>query len=94
VSTLKVKDLDRSLLAKGFKKEATHHNMYWLHLGGKKTGVRTRLSHGETEYRENLISQVAKQLGLTKGELFNFVECTLSGDQYAKLMLDRKIVRQ
>ncbi len=88
MATLKTKDICTSLTNKGFKEDNTHHKMYWLHVGDKKTSIRTRISHGEAEYGDNLIAKVAKQMNLTKKQLFSFVECTLGGEMYLKILVD------
>ena len=93
MSTIKTRDISKSLEAKGFKKQETHHEMYWLHVDGKKTSVRTRISHGSTEYDGYLLGQVAKEMGLRRSELNNFVECCLSATDYVKLLSERKLIR-
>lgn len=93
MSALKVKDISKALTAKGFVAEKSHHTMYWYVHAGKKTAVRTRLSHGETEYGSNLLGQMAKQMGLSKDQLHEFVECTLSGAAYsAHLVATKKVI--
>lgn len=45
-----VKDIEKSLLAKGFEKatskQKSHHAYYYFKYQGKRTGVYTYLSHG------------------------------------------------
>lgn len=93
MSTIKTRDISRSLEAKGFKLQETHHEMYWLYVDGKKTSVRTRISHGANEYDGRLLGQVAKEMGLRRAELNNFVECCLSGADYVRLLSERKLIR-
>jgi hypothetical protein len=87
VSTHKTSDMESSLLAKGFVRVDTHHEMYWLHVGGRKTSIRTRISHGMREYSDNLLSQMAKQLKLKRKELDELIECPLSAEAYRHLLV-------
>ena len=82
MSTFKTRDIRKSLLDKGFEKNSSHHEMYWLHIEGRKTSVRTRLSHGSTEYGDNLLGQMAAQLRLRRRQLDELVECPMSGKDY------------
>jgi len=62
VSAIKRKDIESALLKKGFKRDNTHHEYLWLYVDGRKTRVRTFLSYGLTEYGEDLLAKVKKQL--------------------------------
>jgi predicted RNA binding protein YcfA (HicA-like mRNA interferase family) len=88
LSTKKTSDIEKALLQKGFKRDNTHHHMYWLHAKGKKTGIRTRLSHGKEEYSDKLLAMMAKQLKIMKKQFDSFVECSLTGEQYIQLLID------
>jgi hypothetical protein len=78
-----------ALLKKGFKQSETHHTMLWLVVEGRKTSIRTRISHGQTKAGKWLLAQIAKQLHLSKAELLRFIECALSGQDYVVLMEER-----
>jgi hypothetical protein len=82
-------DLRAAFLAKGFLRDNTHHEMYWFHFQGRKTSVRTRISHGMSEYDDNLLGLVAKQVGLTRAELDQLVACPLTSAAYGALLLQR-----
>lgn len=91
---MKTSKIAASLLKKGFVQKETHHSYYLLFVNGKKTSIRTRLSHGSSEYGPNLLSQVKKQLGLkTMEELDDFINCPMSGEAYVELLLDRKVLK-
>jgi len=91
---VKTSKIAASLLKKGFVQKETHHSYYLLFVNGKKTSIRTRLSHGSSEYGPNLLSQVKKQLGLkTMEELDDFINCPMSGEAYVELLLDRKVLK-
>jgi hypothetical protein len=84
-------ELESALSRKGFEKKNTHHTLYFLIAGGKKTSVFTKLSHGSTyrEYSDSLVGVVARQMGLTKSELSKFVECTITREGYVDLLRER-----
>ena len=82
-----------ALLNKGFKRSETHHTMLWLVVEGRKTSIRTRISHGRRKAGEWLLAQVAKQLHLSRAELLRFIECALSCQDYAALMEERGHIR-
>lgn len=77
----------QSLLHKGFRAVAAHHEMYWLYAGDKKTSIRTRLSHGEKEYGQKLLAAMRKQLKLTKVDFDRFMDCPMTGEQYLELLI-------
>ena len=89
MSSRKTRDLRKALTAKGFEAVHTHHDMFWLCVGGKRSSVRTRISHGASEYGENLLGQMARQLGLSRTEFDDFIECPLSEEQYVDLLAER-----
>ena len=48
--------LCQALLDKGFRKDPTHYNMFWYHVGGKKAAVRTQTSQGEKECNHGMLT--------------------------------------
>jgi hypothetical protein len=94
VSVRKTKDIKTGLLAKGFEQEITHHEMYWLYVRGRRTSIRTRISHGAAEYNDKLLGLMAKQLKLRRSEFDDLIECPLSGEDYTKLLAERGHVQQ
>lgn len=63
--------------------------MYWLIIDNKRTGIHTRLSHGEREADDWIQRQVAKQMKLSPSEFTEFVECTIDETRYAELIGQR-----
>lgn len=88
----KTKDLIKVLKKKGFKlhPEKNDHNFYFLIVDGKKTSVNTFFSHGKTEYGDQLMQIVKKQLKFqntkTAEEFFN---CPLTKEQYIILLREQ-----
>ena len=87
MSAIKTKAIRSALESKGFKHDNTHHEYLWLYIGDRKTNVRTRLSHGRSEYGEDLLAKVKKQLGLSKKQLFDLVGCPLNYETYVALLV-------
>ena len=93
MSTYKIREIKQALLSKGFQESNTHHHVYHLWVGNKKTGVRTYLSFGAKEYNDSLLGFVAKQLRLRRSELDDLIDCPISGEQYVNLLVERGDVR-
>lgn len=84
-------DVEASLLKKGFK--PTHpgsdHNWFvYADASGKKAiGARTKTSHGRGfDLDDSLLAQMARQVGLTKKQFLELVDCPLTRDDYEKLL--------
>jgi predicted RNA binding protein YcfA (HicA-like mRNA interferase family) len=84
-------DIEKGLLTKGFLKADGDHHYFHYHdaVGGKKTRIFTKTSHGNKEIGDPLIAKMAKQCGLTKAEFLNLVDCPLQRTEYEKLLIDR-----
>ncbi len=87
---IKTRQIESALLSKGFKIEETHHEYFWFHYNGKRTHIKTRISHGKIEYSANLISAIKKQLKLSsKKEIEDLLNCPMSGNDYIKILLQK-----
>jgi len=85
----KARELAAALASKGFRAREGDHTLYFLHAGGRKTSVRTKISHGAQEYGAPLLSQMPKQLHLRSGEFDDLVQCPLSHRGYLELLVQR-----
>jgi hypothetical protein len=83
------KGVAANLTRKGFTPGDGDHTFYRLFVDGKNTGIHTKISHGEKEIHDGLISQMAKQTKLVKKEFLDLVDCPLSLEQYLKLLRER-----
>jgi len=92
LTVIKIRDIERALLSKGFKRVDSNHKFYFFYINGIKTSVRTKISHGTDEYGNHLLGMMKDQLYLSKSELEEFVECSLSGEKYKELLIERKIL--
>jgi len=87
---IKTDKISSSLLKKGFVVRESHHKYYILFVDGKKTSIRTRISHGSKEYGVNLLSAMRKQLKLNyMDELTDLINCPMSMSDYVQLLIER-----
>lgn len=90
MSSVASREIERALLKKGFVRKDRKDRLFVLMTDGQKSRISTILSHtSNMDYGDNLLALVAAQMKLSKRELLEFVECTLSGSKYADLMIDR-----
>ena len=89
----KTRTIRASFLSKGFIADETHHEMFWLVVGGKKTSIRTRIGHGAKEYGDQLLTLMSRQIGLSKSELYRLVDCPMDGEKLRTLLVERGKVR-
>jgi len=89
----KTKVIRAALLKKGFIGDETHHEIFWLVVDGKKTSIRTRISHGAKEYGDELLALVARQVGLSRQELYRLIDCPMDGQKLRALLVERGRIR-
>lgn len=86
-TNIKTNKIDGSLCRKGFeRKNDADHVQYILYINGLKTRIRTKISHGENEIGDDLISKMSRQLKLSKKQFLDLIECPLSKEEYVKLL--------
>ncbi|MCC7147225.1 MAG: hypothetical protein IT443_12335 [Phycisphaeraceae bacterium] len=73
---------------KGFTRRDGKDVYFHLYVGGKKTRIYTKISHGEKEVHDGLLGTMARQLGLTKKQMGELVDCPLSQEAYVKILQD------
>ena len=89
----KARTIRAAFLSKGFIFDETHHEMFWLVVCGKKTSIRTRISHGAKEYGDQLLTLMSRQIGLSKTELYRLVDCSMDGEKLKTLLVEQGKVR-
>ncbi|WP_048046507.1 hypothetical protein [Methanosarcina mazei] len=86
----KTRKISSALKTKGFKEEETHHTYFWFYYNGLRTHIKTRISHGDGEYGDGLLSAMKKQLYLNSmNDLENLIECPMSQEDYIEQLLDK-----
>lgn len=95
MASLKVKDTISGITKKGFyeaENKSEDHKWFEFWHDGKLTRIKTKFSHGDNEIGDSLIALIARQLSLTKKQFLNFVECTLSLNEYVNILKEKKII--
>ena len=88
--------IQSSLLKKGFKREDTDHRVFRFYVGGKKTSISTKISHGSQykEYDDDLLSKIKRELCMSdKKYLMNFIACPVTRERYTKDLVSTGKVR-
>lgn len=93
MSSLKARQVHQGLLSKGFVLNNNDHRYFVFHIDGKKTSIRTRLSHGEKDIGNPLILAMARQTHLSKEEFIDLVECPLSEEEYIHILESKNILK-
>ena len=82
--------VEQNLPKKGFQEERDGDHVFFLFFhGGKKTHIRTKVSHG-SKYKtlgDDLVSKMAKQCKLTAKDFRSLAECTLSHTEYVSILV-------
>ncbi|HXB72097.1 MAG TPA: hypothetical protein VNY05_27925 [Candidatus Acidoferrales bacterium] len=60
--------------------------MLGLVVDGRKTRIHTWFSHGRKKADDWLLSQIAREMRLSKRDLFSFLECTIGKEEYVLMM--------
>ncbi|OPY38182.1 MAG: hypothetical protein A4E35_00604 [Methanoregula sp. PtaU1.Bin051] len=89
----KAREIEAALLQKGFLKRTSHHNLFYLCIDGKITGVHTFMSHGVREYGNPLLEKMKNQMHLSAKELELFIRCPLTFENYIALLKEQGIVK-
>jgi hypothetical protein len=90
----KAKEIISVLQRKGFVPASGDHTFLFLHVNGKKSSVRTKVSHGSGEYGDNLLKHVARQLWLSNNELDQLFDCPLTAERYVEILFEKNILKK
>jgi len=93
VSAYPTRVIETALARKRFQLEQTHHRILQLFVGGAKTRVRTRISHGAREYGDQLLGLMWRELHLTRKELEALIQCPMSAEAYVDILVARGAIR-
>jgi hypothetical protein len=83
----KARSVRAALVAKGFREVSRHHYFYFFHYRGKKSHIHTKISHGATDISQSLCGLMAKQIKLTNPQFQQFVDCPLTEEMYADILV-------
>ena len=84
MGTMKARDVLNGLGKKGFCRSDSDHSHLILYVDGKKTEIRTKVSHGSIEINDRLINLMSIQLHLERKDFMNLVYCPLTLADYLK----------
>ena len=82
MTQLKPRVVESGLTSKGFRPSEGDHSRFVFHYGGRKTEIRTMVSHNSRDIGDELIHRMARQTRLTKADFVELVSCTLSEEEY------------
>ncbi len=83
---LKARDVINALEKKGFQRGNSKDVRFIYYMRNGKKGTRsTMVSHGEREIDERLLGKMSRQMAISREQLGQFVECTLTQDAYEEL---------
>ena len=86
------RDIRVSFSQKGFEKtEGSNHERYrFVDASGQKTEIQTLLSRrpGGADIDHALQGLIARQMRITTSQLREFVDCSLSKDEYSSIVAD------
>ena len=95
MSSIKVKKIESALGKKGFHMVRDNRHRLWVYyVNGKKTSIRTIISHGLSEYSDTLLSPIAKQMHLSRDNLNLFIECSLGEEEYKNILEQEGYIRK
>jgi len=84
------RDIDAALRKKGFlpKSDGKHIRYYLVSPDGTKMGIDTQMSHGAsgTTIGSPLLSQMARQLRLTKAQFLSLIDCSMDEAAYRAIL--------
>jgi hypothetical protein len=94
LSTLKILEIRKSLIKKGFIEEPDgKHIYYFFYYEGKKSSISTHISHGDIEIGDPLIHDMSKETNLTKREFIKLIDCHMSMGQYIKIQKGKNVLK-
>jgi len=80
------RQIDSALCKKGFRRTTIGKHIHYFF--GEDSLIVTHMSHGAMSdtIAANLISKMARQLGLTKKQFLALIDCTLDKDGYREIL--------
>jgi hypothetical protein len=93
VGSFKIREIQSALGRKGFQiKGQKKHEMWIYYINGKKTSIYTFLSHGSSEYNDNRLGSMAKEMHIPRNMLDEFIQCSLSQKEYENYLVDKGLI--
>ena len=87
MTTIKARDVKANLPKKGFVEDRSRdHINYWYQPEGKKTVIKTKISHSANDIGDSLIGKMSRQTHLDKQQFLDLVNCPLSKEDYYEIV--------
>ena len=82
------RDVEAGLLGKGFQPRPGDHNYFiYVAVDGRKSLAKTKTSLGRGfDIDDSLLSQMARQCGVTKPQFLRLIDCPLQRPEYETLL--------
>jgi hypothetical protein len=86
---IKSADLAKALAKKGFQYKAQkRHDQYYFYYQSRKQPIRVSISRGSNcSYSKSLLKHVCDEMHINKAQFEEFVECSLTYEEYADHLL-------
>lgn len=84
MTTIKTNKVLNGLIKKGFCLAKGDHKRLIFYVNGKKTEIRTKLSHGNKEINDFLIHKMSIQIKLDKKQFIDLIDCPMTSNAYLK----------
>ena len=92
MTSIKTNKVLNGLITKGFYLSRGNHKHLVFQVDGKKTKIRTKVSHGSKEIDSHLINLMSLQLKLEKKQFIDLINCPLSSKGYLRELQKQGIV--
>lgn len=92
MATRKAREIKEGLTKKGFIAVQRDHTYLFFSVEGRKSGIHTKISHGNKEYSDNILSLVARQLHISSKQLDDLLDCPLSYERYLSMLKEKNII--
>lgn len=86
MATRKAREIKEGLTKKGFITVQRDHTYLFFSVGGRKSGIHTKISHGNKEYGDNILSLIARQLRITTKQLDDLLDCPMSYEDHLAIL--------
>lgn len=79
--------VENALTKKGFRALESHHTMLFFYdENGRRTSIKTKVSHGHKEISDPILGQMARQCKLARRDFLNLIDCSLSQSGYEEIL--------
>jgi predicted RNA binding protein YcfA (HicA-like mRNA interferase family) len=93
MSALSINKIVSSMTKKGFTiSNGSKHIHLIFYYNTKKTTIWTVYSKSATEIGSSLINKMAKQIKLNNSQFYDFIECTLTKEDYVEILITNKYI--